>query len=107
MFLLPRLSELVAQNERTLFTFISAHNRHTLVDNLDHGAQNVLTPDAIYDYFEPLLKKEVYTSDIFKMYALSNRILAKLDRKSLEATICPLIPSTVEQRWYVACYNLN
>ena len=87
VFLLPRLSELVAQNERTLFTFISAHNRHTLVDNLDHGTQNVLTPDAIYDYFEPLLKKEVYTSEIFKMYALSNRILAKLDRKSLEAKI--------------------
>ncbi len=87
LFLLPRLSELVAQNERTLFTFISANNRNTLTDNLDHNAQDVLTPDAVYDYFEPLLKKEAYTSEIFKLYSLSNRILAKLDRKSLEAKI--------------------
>ena len=31
-FILPRLSEKVAQNERTLFTFLSSQNKNTLYD---------------------------------------------------------------------------
>lgn len=58
-FILPRLSERVAQNERTLFTFLSAEGTATLAVFLDEYEDNftLVTPDLIYDYFEPLLKK--------------------------------------------------
>lgn len=51
-FILPRLSERVAQNERTLFTFLSAEGTATLTAFLD-GYKNdftLVTPDQIYDY---------------------------------------------------------
>ncbi|MFQ8837587.1 MAG: hypothetical protein ACLR8L_06840 [Oscillospiraceae bacterium] len=59
-FILPRLSERVAQNERTLFTFLSAEGTATLAVFLDEYEDNftLVTPDLIYDYFEPLLKKK-------------------------------------------------
>lgn len=60
-FVLPRLSERVAQNERTLFTFLSAKGVSTLatyLDNVDQSKFALITPDYIYDYFEPLFKKE-------------------------------------------------
>ena len=61
-YLLLNISEKVAQNERTLFTFISNDepnsltryvNRHTFEDAWVVGA------DLIYDYFKGLFKKDV------------------------------------------------
>lgn len=65
-FILPRLSERVAQNERTLFTFLSAEGSATLSAFLESYNNNftLVTPDQIYDYFEPLFKKEVYEGDM-------------------------------------------
>lgn len=94
IFILPRLSELVAQNERTLFTFLSSSGANGLKAFLEKqktaGKQNefnLLTPDILYDYFEPLLKKEIYTDDVYKLYTLTNVLLEKLNANSLEAKI--------------------
>lgn len=89
-FILPRLSERVAQNERTLFTFISAPGNSTLPSflnmyNDDHF--ELMTPDLIYDYFEPLLKKEVYDGSIHEYYYLTELILEKLEDGTLESKI--------------------
>ena len=49
-FILPRLSERVAQNERTLFTFLSAEGTSTLrsfIDVYDDDSFNLITPDEI------------------------------------------------------------
>lgn len=89
-FVLPRLSERVAQNERTLFTFISAPGTSTLpafLDCYDDDIFDVITPDRIYDYFEPLLKKEVYGGSIHENYILTEMILEKLTEGSLESKI--------------------
>ena len=89
-FILPRLSERVAQNERTLFTFISAPGLSTLpgfLENHDDNCFEVITPDLIYDYFEPLFKKEVYIGSIHENYVLTEMILAKLQESSLESKI--------------------
>lgn len=89
-FVLPRLSERVAQNERTLFTFISAPGVSTLPAFLDLYKDDhfeVITPDLIYDYFEPLLKKEAYDGSIHKNYILTEVILKKLPEGSLESKI--------------------
>ncbi len=93
-YVLPRLSERVAQNERTLFTFLSANGSLTLshfINNNSDDEFNVLTPDAIYDYFEPLLQKEVYGSDIYQNYSLTSAILAKIGDAELEKKIVKTI----------------
>ena len=89
-FILPRLSERVAQNERTLFTFISAPGVSTLpafLGEYDDDRFEVITPDLIYDYFEPLFKKEVYSGSIHENYILTELILEKLENDSLESKI--------------------
>lgn len=92
-FILPRLSEKIAQNERTLFTFLSSDNKYTLnafLQNLDSEFP-ILTPDYIYDYFEPLFRKEIYTSDIHKIYSLTSTVLRRLKGNCLSSKIIKTI----------------
>lgn len=94
IFILPRLSERIAQNERTLFTFLSAEQRYTLNDYLgknDEESFKLLTPDYIFDYFDSLLKKENYNSDIYKNYKLLKTVLLKVEENSLESKILKTI----------------
>lgn len=88
-FILPRLSERVAQNERTLFTFLSAAGSATLPSYLacSDDRFEFITPDVIYDYFEPLFKKEVYAGEIHQNYLLTANILSRISKESLEAKI--------------------
>lgn len=91
-FILPRLSELIAQNERTLFTFLSLDSKYTLCDYIKKSIVgfSLLTPDVLYDYFEPLFRQESYLSNIKKYYDLSSKILHRLDdelSKSIVKTI--------------------
>lgn len=93
-FILPRLSERVAQNERTLFTFISASGNATLstfLAGLGDDKFAVATPDLIYDYFEPLLKQEVYSGRLHKYHTLTENILRDLPAGSLETRIVKTI----------------
>lgn len=92
-FILPRLSEKVAQNERTLFTFLSSDDKYTLSAFIK-GAKDgfsLLTPDFIYDYFEPLFRKEPYTSEVHKMYKLTASVLRRVEDKSLHSKIIKTI----------------
>ena len=92
-FILPRISERVAQNERTLFTFLSADDKYTLPAFI-HDAEGdfpLLTPDYIYDYFEPLLRKEPYTSETHRIYKLTSSVLRKVAEGSLGAKIIKTI----------------
>lgn len=89
-FTLPRLSERVAQNERTLFTFLSAPNNATLPAYLEQSSDDefaFITPDVIYDYFEPLFKKEAYSGEIHSNYILTTAITSRLVEGSLESKI--------------------
>ena len=96
-FILPRLSEQVAQNERTLFTFISANGDGTLSHFLKGHSDRefvLATPDLIYDYFEPLLKQELYSGNLHKYYVLTSAILRKIEAYSLEAKIVKTLALT-------------
>jgi len=92
-FILPRLSEKVAQNERTLFTFLSSNDRHTLSSFMASAKEEfpLLTPDYLYDYFEPLLRKEPYTSEAHKIYKLTSNVLQKVGENSLGSKILKTI----------------
>ena len=92
-FILPRLSESVAQNERTLFTFLSAEGTATLASFLDvyENDFTLVTPDQIYDYFEPLFKKEVYSGGIHDTFVLTSTILNQLPEGTLGSKIVKTI----------------
>lgn len=92
-FILPRLSERVAQNERTFFTFLSAEGTATLATFLDNYENDftLVTPDQIFDYFEPLFKKEVYSGDIHDTYVLTSTILNQIPEQSLGSKIVKTI----------------
>lgn len=86
-FLLPRISEKVAQNERTMFTFLSASQRNTLWAFLKkaQGEFPLLTPDYVFDYFEPLFKQESYQSEVYKTWRMAAAILEKISETDLLA----------------------
>ena len=92
-FVLPRLSEKIAQNERTLFTFLSADTRYTLVDFLrqETNGFRLLTPDYVFEYFLPLLEKEVYAGEIHKTYILAKNILGKVVGNPLQEKIIKIL----------------
>lgn len=92
-FILPRLSERIAQNERTLFTFLSAEGTATLSAFLDNYENDftLVTPDQIFDYFEPLFKKEVYAGEIHNIFVLTSTILNQIPDGTLGSKIVKTI----------------
>jgi len=72
-YTLLRVSEKVAQNERTMFTFLSKNEAHTLSKFIDmeHNGADFLTVDWIYDYFEELFKKEVFNKSVHSIWSKS------------------------------------
>lgn len=93
-FILPRLSERVAQNERTLFTFLSADGTSTLpafLRGLKDKDFRVITPDLIFDYFDPVLQKEPFAGELHKNYVLTKTILGQIEDQILESKIVKTI----------------
>ncbi len=89
VFLLPRISEKVAQNERTLFTFLASDQKNTLKEFLMNQETefSLLTPDIIYDYFEQQFKKEAQQTEIHRVYMTAVAALKKVKKGSLQEKI--------------------
>ncbi len=93
-FILPRLSERIAQNERTLFTFLSADGASTLTSFIKRPGRTsfrVITPDLIFDYFDSVFQKEPISGEIHKNYVLTMTILNKIQEQRLESRIVKTI----------------
>ena len=58
VYILIQLSELIAQNERTLFTFISDTDDNSFNSFIHKNNNGLFNVDKIYDYFSPLMKRE-------------------------------------------------
>lgn len=61
-YLLLNISEKVAQNERTLFTFISKEEQYSVartVKNMIGSRSWIIDADLVYDYFKSLFKKDI------------------------------------------------
>lgn len=78
-YALLNISEKVAQNERTLFTFISKEEPNSMAQLVSaHTIDDewIITPDRVYDYFKNMFKKEkgnerVHTEWLNAEYAIS------------------------------------
>lgn len=79
-FALLHVSELVGQNERTLFTFLAQDDRFTLQSFLagKEDCFDVITVDYIYDYFEDLFKKEVFNVSVHSVWAKTDSALRQV-----------------------------
>ena len=92
-YILPRFSEKIAQNERTMFTFLSSSEKNTLASFTKDATYKVgdriifLTPDILFDYFENQMRAEPYTSPIKVVYNTAKRILVSLGLNSLESKL--------------------
>ena len=64
---LIQLSEKIAQNERTLFTFLSDDDQYSLKSFINKNIKGLFNVDNIYDYFKTTLKKseDQYIKDIY------------------------------------------
>ncbi|WP_027340234.1 hypothetical protein [Halonatronum saccharophilum] len=79
--LLPKLSQKVAQNERTIFTFLSTKEDNTLGDfiNGEHRKEfPLIRLSIIYDYFEDLMQQELDYSQMHQAWSDSQRALQKI-----------------------------
>lgn len=87
-YALLNISEKVAQNERTLFTFISKDEPYSMANYIEKHSVNsewVIGVDLIYDYFKSTFKKDitnvvVHNEWLKAEYALSNVVDEKLKR---------------------------
>lgn len=97
-YLLLNVSEKVAQNERTLFTFISNDEPHSMARFINEHVSDMgwsIGADLIYDYFEPLFKKEVTNEFVHNIWLSAQYALEKCEnddqKKLLKALAIILI----------------
>lgn len=83
VYALIKISELVGQNERTLFTFLSQSGENTLSEFLAIERKNedfsLVTIDAIYDYFSDLFRIEVFNPKIHSIWAKTSAALKQTE----------------------------
>lgn len=79
-YLLLNISEKVAQNERTVFTFLSSNEPNTLCRRMamcDENGELFVGADAIFDYFKILFKEEVTAVHIHNEWLKADYALSK------------------------------
>lgn len=81
-YLLLNISEKVAQNERTLFTFISNDEPHSMARFVEEHTKDKewsIGADLIYDYFSTLFKKEVANEYVHNIWLSAEYALDKCE----------------------------
>ena len=72
--LLPSLSQKVAQNERTLYTFLTRDEENSLSRFIDYNLQekglNLLGFSKLYEYFSPLIAKDTGVGGNYKIHLI-------------------------------------
>ena len=66
VYALVNISELLGQNERTLFTFLTDSSENTFKYFVRHNSKGLLNIDYIYDYFSDLIKNDEYLNNFDK-----------------------------------------
>ena len=79
-YCLPVISSLVAQNTRTLFTFLLAKEPFSL-STLIAKKNDIITVDCLFDYFESSFKKQPFDSLIYKVWEETIKLTRKFKAK--------------------------
>ncbi len=82
-YALPRLSERIAQNERSLFSFLLAKEKGALCDYLEHTNHNYpLQLHYLFEYFQPLFRNAPQSSILFQLDVMVRNIQQRLHGKN-------------------------
>ena len=82
--LLPHLSKKAAQNERTLYTFLTRDENHSLKRFLEESFTDhntLLMPYDLYKYFSPLIGRDVGIGGAYKIQLIAEEAFKKIDKK--------------------------
>ncbi|MDF9843748.1 MULTISPECIES: hypothetical protein [unclassified Paenibacillus] len=77
LFCMPKLANIVAQNERTMFTFLESNENGGLKYHYEKE-KDWYTVDKLFDYFEPAFDEFEHDSNIKKSYLLYKRLQKRL-----------------------------
>lgn len=80
-FVLLRISELVGQNERTLFTFLAKNDPFSLSEFIFRERYTVecATIDLVYDYFQDLFRKEIFNTSVHSVWVKTDTALRQVN----------------------------
>ena len=102
---LIQLSEVVAQNERTLFTFIADNDANSLNSFIHNQCERTYQVDSLFDYFKTMMgKEEGEIKDIWmKAEAILDQLVLDEERSIVKAIAISqilkdnrLFPATIE-----------
>jgi hypothetical protein len=82
VYSLIRISEIVGQNERTLFTFLSQDEEYSFNSFLTQEREDdflLLTVDWIFDYFSDLFRVEIFNTKIHSIWAKTKAAIKKCE----------------------------
>lgn len=82
-YCLPRLSDRVAQNQRTLFTFLAAEDEHGLIELFRefNGTDFLqILPGQLFDYFAPGVRASVEQDGVHWIWSAVERAHLKLNK---------------------------
>jgi len=84
-FCLVKLSERLAQNERTMFTFLCSEENLALKSYISrkYAEFPLFNVELVYDYFENLMKTDGVSSETYGIWKKTNRALQLIDNNNL------------------------
>jgi hypothetical protein len=70
LYVLPRLSARVAQNERTLFHFLLGQESDCLFPIIEHSAnaQHLVSVAHLFDYFSDVMQRDTGVGGVYRRY---------------------------------------
>ena len=81
--LLPHLSQKVAQNERTLYTFLTRDENHSLKRFMEESFKDektLLMPYDLYKYFSPLIGKDIGIGGTYKIQLMAEEAFRTINK---------------------------
>lgn len=91
-YALHKLSEKIAQSNRTLFTFLISDDENSLGDFINSQRNSFwVTGDIIYDYFEKEMWRENKGSSIYKTWQEVNKAINKIGNLKIAVQIIKVI----------------
>lgn len=76
-YALLHISEKAAQNERTIFTFLTSGEHRSLPELLKRGQEGVIGIDAVYDYFNGIFRESTDQPNIHNEWLKADYALKK------------------------------
>ena len=76
---LLNISEKVAQNERSIFTFIANEEKGTVITAIEEGREDLIAVDMVYDYFENLFRDNVSLTNIHNEWLKADYAITKAE----------------------------